>query len=70
MAFTEKSTLRELSESPEAKAVLEKYLPGFWAAPGLRTGMRMSLKTISMAPQAKVLKEKLPSILEELAKIE
>ncbi len=69
MPFDINSKLKDIAANPEAAAVLEKYMPGMLSHPQTKQAMGMSLKVISSFPQAKELKDKLPQILEELAKI-
>ncbi len=69
MPFDVNSKLKDMMANPAAKAVIEKYVPGFWDNPQSKQAFGMSLKVLTSFPQAKAIKEVLPKILEELAKI-
>jgi hypothetical protein len=69
MAFDANSKIKDILANEEAKAVLDKHLPGFSKDPQTKMASGMTLKAISSFPQAKVVKDKLPEILADLAKI-
>mgnify|MGYP001769181612 CR=1 FL=1 len=69
MAFDINSKLKDLIANEEAKAILVKHMPNLLTDPRTKQGLGMSLKIMSSFPQAKELKDKLPVILEELAKL-
>lgn len=52
MAITLDSTLGELLKDPQAKAVLDQYLPGASSNPMVTMAAGMSLKSIVAMPQA------------------
>jgi hypothetical protein len=54
-AFTLDTTLGTLLDNPQAKAVLEQYVPGISTNPLAAMAKGMSLKTILAMPQAKQL---------------
>jgi hypothetical protein len=59
-----------LLDDPQAKEVLEKFLPDIKSAgPMLKLARGMSLRTISGYPQAKISTEKLQEISVELEKL-
>ena len=71
MAFTLDTTLGELLNDPQAKAVLEKQLPGIADNPMVAMVKGMSLNmTLSMpqAAQLGITKEKVNAILAEVNK--
>jgi len=71
MAFTRDTTLGELLKDPQAKAVLEKQLPGIADNPMVVMAQGMSLNMILSMPQAAQLgitKEKVDAILAEVNK--
>ena len=71
MAFTLDTTLGTLLDDPQAKAVLDKYLPGISSNPLAEMAKGMSLNMILSMPQAAQLgltKEKAESILAEVNK--
>jgi hypothetical protein len=71
MAFTLDTTLGELLDDPQAKAVLEKNLPGVSTNPMVAMARGMSLNMILSMPQAAQLgltKEKAEAILAEVNK--
>jgi hypothetical protein len=70
MAFNGNSKLKDVLANPEAKAVLEKYLPGMINDPQLKNVLGKTLKNIAGLPKLKAFKGNFPKILEELAKIQ
>lgn len=69
MAFTLNTTLGELLKEPQAKAVIDQYLPGLSGNPMLAMVQGMSLNTILAMPQAAqfgLTKEKVEAILAEI----
>lgn len=69
MPFDINSKIKDIGANPEARAVIEKYVPGFWDNPQSKQAFGMTLKVLSSFPQAKIFKDNLDKILEELAKI-
>ena len=55
MAFTLDTTLGTLLDNPQAKAVMEQYMPGISNNPLAAMAKGMSLKMILSMPQAKQL---------------
>ncbi len=71
MAFTLDTTLGELLNDPQAKAVLEKQMPGVADNPMVAMAKGMSLNMILSMPQAAQLgitKEKVNAVLAEVNK--
>ena len=71
MAFTLDTTLGTLLDDPQAKAVLDKYLPGISDNPMAAMVKGMSLNKILSMPQAAqfgLTKEKAEEILAEVNK--
>jgi hypothetical protein len=71
MEFTLDTTLGEILDNPQAKAVLDQYLPGVSDNPMVAMAKGMSLNTIISMPQAAQLgltKEKAEEILAEINK--
>jgi hypothetical protein len=71
MTFTLNTTLGELLDNPQAKAVLDQYLPGVSSNPMVGMAKGMSLNMILSMPQAAQLgltKEKAEEILAEINK--
>jgi len=71
MAFTLDTTLGEILDDPQAKAVLDQQLPGISSNPMLAMAKGMTLNMILSMPQAAQLgltKEKAESILAEVNK--
>ena len=69
MAFNADSTLKQILADPQARAVVEKHVPGFSKHPLLGMAMGMTLKQISGFPQAGIAADKFKAILEDLAKL-
>ena len=71
MAFTLDTTLGEILDDPQAKAVLDQQLPGISDNPMLAMAKGMTLNMILSMPQAAQLgltKEKAEAILAEINK--
>jgi len=71
MAFTLDTTLGELLNDPQAKAVLEKQMPGVANNPMVAMAKGMTLNMILSMPQAAQLgitKEKVNAVLAEVNK--
>jgi hypothetical protein len=71
MAFTLDTTLGVILDDPQARAVLDKYVPGISSNPIVAMGKGMSLKMILSMPQAAqfgLTKEKAEAILAEINK--
>ena len=69
MALSTSSTIKELLASPEAKAIVEKYLPGASKHPQIGMAYYMSLRSIAGYPEARaagMTKDKLDAIDKEL----
>ena len=70
MAFTGDSTINDILANEKAKAVVEKYIPGFTTHPELAMVKNMSLKAVALFPEANISSDKLAAIIEDLSKIE
>ena len=71
MAFTLDSTLGEILDDPQAKAVLDEQLPGISSNPLLAMAKGMTLNMILSMPQAAQLgltKDKAEAILAKINK--
>ena len=69
MAFTLNSTLGELLDNPQAKAVLDQQFPGVATHPMVAMAKGMSLNMILSMPQAAQLgltKEKVEALLAQI----
>lgn len=65
MSLSTRSTIRDLIANPDAKAILEKHLPGASRHPDLPQALYMSLREVMYYPeaaQAGLTKEKLEAI--------
>lgn len=65
MSLSSKSPIRDLITNPEAKAILEKHLPGASRHPDLPQALYMSLREVMYYPEAAsagLTKEKLEAI--------
>jgi hypothetical protein len=72
MAFTIDSTLGDFLDNPQAKTVLEKYVPGVSTHPMVGMVKGMSLKMLLSMPQAAQLgltQEKAQAVLAEVNKL-
>ncbi|HWQ83791.1 MAG TPA: hypothetical protein VN363_04445 [Anaerolineales bacterium] len=71
MAFSLDTTVGQLLDNPQAKAVLDQYLPGVSSNPMIAMVRGMSLNMLLAMPQAAQLgmtKEKAEAILAEINK--
>jgi hypothetical protein len=71
MAYTLDTTLGDILKDPQAKAVLDQYLPGVSTNPMVEMAKGMSLNMIISMPQAAQLgltKEKAQQVLTEINK--
>jgi hypothetical protein len=71
MAFTMDTTVGQLLDNPQAKAVLDQHLPGVSANPMVAMARGMSLNTILAMPQAAQMgltREKVEAVLAEANK--
>ncbi len=70
MAFTGDSTINDILANEKAKAVVEKYVPGFTTYPQLAMVKSMSLEAVALFHEANISSDKLVAIIEDLSKIE
>lgn len=71
MAYTLDTTLGSLLDEPQAKAVIEQYLPGVSTNPMIGMVRGMSLNSILAMPQAAqfgITREKVEQVLAEINK--
>jgi len=71
MTLTLDTTLGELLDDPQAKAVLDQYLPGISSNPLAQMAKGMSLRMVVSLPQAAqfgLTEEKAQEILDEVNK--
>ncbi|PKN87495.1 MAG: hypothetical protein CVU46_04405 [Chloroflexi bacterium HGW-Chloroflexi-8] len=71
MKFTLDTTLGTLLDDPQAKKILEQYVPGLAANPMIAMAKGMTLTMLLAMPQAAQLgltKEKVQSVLDEINK--
>ena len=69
MAFGANSTIRELMDNEQARAVVEKHLPGASAHPMLPQAWYMTLREVSYYPEAGMSRAQFEAIVADLAKI-
>ncbi|MCL1895520.1 MAG: hypothetical protein FWG03_03135 [Clostridiales bacterium] len=69
MPLNEMSTIKEISENEQARAVMEKYIPGVWELPIVRTVMSFKLKRVAEIPGSGISQEMLESILKDFSAI-
>jgi alpha-L-rhamnosidase len=71
MTFTLDTTVGEILAHPQAKAVLDQYLPGVSSNPMIAMAKGMSLRTVLAMPQAAqfgLTQEKAETVLAEINK--
>lgn len=72
MAFTLDTTLGEILDHPQAKAILDKHVPGASSHPMIGLARGMSLKMILALPQAAQIgltQERAEAVLAEINKV-
>jgi len=69
MAFGAGSLIRDIMANEEAKAVVEKHLPGASTHPDLPEAMDMTLREISYYPESGLTPEKLSALVADLEKL-
>lgn len=72
MAFTLDTTLGEILDHPQAKAILDKHVPGASSHPMIELARGMSLKMILALPQAAQIgltQERAEAVLAEINKV-
>jgi hypothetical protein len=69
MPFSLNSTVRELMANEQAKAVVEKHLPGASKHPDLPQAMHMTLREVSYYPESGLTQAKLKAIEEDLPQL-
>lgn len=69
MRFDQNSTLGDLLANDAAKAVLDKYVPGFSTNPMTGMASGFTLTQLAGFPQANISSENLASIVSDLASI-
>ncbi|MFZ5644913.1 MAG: hypothetical protein ACOY46_15115 [Bacillota bacterium] len=70
MSFNENSKLKDILANEEAKAILEKYVPGASTHPQLAMIKNFTLKVISGFPQAGIKPEAFDSLISDLSKLD
>lgn len=70
MAFNEKSMVKDILANPEARAVVERHLPGATSHPQIYEAMYMTLGEVATYPESGLTPQKLQSLLADLAKID
>jgi hypothetical protein len=68
--YTIHSTVKELLANAEARAIVERHLPGATSHPMLYEGMYMTLGEVASYPEAGLSQQKLQALLADLAKIQ
>lgn len=66
MAYTIHSTVGKVMSNPQAKAIIEKHLPGASSHPQLHQAWHMTLGELTYYPEAGVTAAMLQTILDEL----
>ena len=69
MLFNVNSKIRDILNHEQAKAILEKHLPGASTHPQLHMALDMSLKEASWYPESGLTQAKLKAMVEELEQI-
>lgn len=70
MAFNTRSLVKDLLANAEARAVVERHLPGASNHPQLYEAMYMTLGEVAMYPESGLSQQKLQQLLADLAQID
>jgi hypothetical protein len=70
MPFTIRSTIKEILANEEARAVVERHLPGATSHPQLYEAMNMTMGEVAMYPESGLNQQTLQALLNDLAKID
>jgi hypothetical protein len=70
MAFGRQSTIKEILDHPQARAVLLKHVPGADKHPDLPSALYMSLQEAATYPEAGLAPAKLEALVADLEAIE
>jgi hypothetical protein len=70
MAFTIRSTVKEIMANEQARAIVERHLPGASSHPQLYEALYMSLGEVAMYPESGLTQQKLQALLADLAQVE
>jgi hypothetical protein len=70
MAFNIYSTIGKLMSNEQAKAIVEKHLPGASTHPMLGEAWGMTLGEVASYPEAGIVADRLQALLAELATVE
>ncbi len=70
MAFGPNSTVRELMENEEARAVFERHIPGISQHPQLSQAWYMTLREVSYYPESGMSRAMFDAIVADLANID
>lgn len=69
MSYSIHSTVGKVMANPQAKAVIEKHLPGASSHPQLPQAWHMTLGELPYYPESGVTQPKLQAILQDLAAV-
>ena len=70
MAFGANSTIKDVMENEQAKAILEQHLPGVSNHPLLPQAWYMTLREVSMYPESGMTADKYKAIIGDLEQLE
>ena len=69
MPFTSRTTVRELMGNPQARAIVDRHVPGASSHPQLYEAMYMTLGEVATYPESGLTQTKLQALLADLATI-
>ncbi len=69
MPFSISSTIRQILADEQAKAVLEKYMPGASTHPQIDMAMGMTLREVATYPEANLSAANLKALVADLEKL-
>ncbi len=70
MGYTQSSLVKDIMADAQARAVVEKHLPGVTAHPQLYEALYMTLGEVAAFPQAGISRQTIQAILDDLAALE
>ena len=69
MTFDLNSRIRDIMVNEQARAIVDRHIPGASTHPQLDMALEMTLREVSWYPESGLTQEKLKALLEDLARL-
>ena len=69
MTFDLNSRIRDIMANEQARAIVDRHIPGASTHPQLDIALEMTLREVSWYPESGLTQEKLKALLEDLARL-